>query len=149
MLTLPIIFLDFDGVLNTNQWIWDHSERGFEHIDPERVTFLNQLVDRSDALVVVSSAWRILYPLNELREGLAAKGFTGEIVSTTDNNGSVRGFQIQRWRETHNHTGPFVILDDSSDMAHLMPWLVKTSADHGLTGYEVKQALHILRNQPE
>lgn len=146
----PVIFLDFDGVLNNNQWIWDHSERGFEHIDPDHiVSFLNVLIHRTKAKVVVSSAWRILHTLEQLREGLASKGFLGEIIGVTDTIGSVRGNQIARWRDANKHTGPFVILDDSTDMGLLLPWLVRTYSEFGMNSQTVDDATHLLLNQPE
>jgi hypothetical protein len=140
----PIIFLDFDGVLNSNAWVWSHSNDGFDHIDPSRVALVNQLIARSKARVVVSSAWRILHTVEELRGGLAEHGFAGDIIGATDRVGSVRGDQIQRWLTANEHDGPFVILDDSTDMAHLLPSLVRCNADTGITQTEVDRALEVL-----
>jgi hypothetical protein len=141
----PIVFLDFDGVLNTYAWIYSHSERGFDHIAPELVQLVNQLVWRAKAKVVVSSAWRILFNQAELQEGLNEHGFTGEIVGVTDQIGNDRGAQIQRWLTENDHQGPFVILDDEAGgMLHLLPSLVKTDPHKGITQEDVEEALRVL-----
>lgn len=141
----PLIFLDFDGVLNSNAWVWSHSGEGFDHIAPSCIALVNQLIARTGAKVVVSSAWRILFSDAELREGLAEFGFIGEIIGSTDRIGSVRGQQIQRWLTAHEHTGPFVILDDSIDMAHLLPSLIRTNADTGISQSDVDRAVAMLQ----
>lgn len=144
MADCPIVFLDFDGVLNNDAWIYSHSERGFAHIDPSKVELVNQLIERTDANVVVSSAWRILHKLPSLRRGLKNKGFSGKIVDVTDTAGRYRGDEIQRWLTANGHVGPFVILDDNTDMAHLLPFLVKTDPAHGLTQADVDRAVGVL-----
>ena len=140
----PIVFLDFDGVLNSDAWIYSHSERGFDHIDPSRVELVNGLLHQTKAHVVVSSAWRILHSLPALRRGLASKGFRGSILGTTDRRGPIRGAEIQRWLTENQHDGPFVILDDNSDMGHLLPFLVKTDLATGITAADVERAAAML-----
>lgn len=144
--TNPIVFLDFDGVLNNDAWIYSHSERGFGHIDPSRVQLVNDLLHRTGAHVVVSSAWRILHSLPGLRRGLAAKGFRGRIVGVTDRAGHIRGHEIGRWLE-ENGKRPFVILDDNSDMGALLPYLVKTDPNVGLIVADVERAVAVIEGQ--
>ncbi len=55
---MKVIFLDVDGVLNSTP-----SGPDFE---PGLVVWLNRLVDLSGAGVVVSSSWRLEYPLDRL-----------------------------------------------------------------------------------
>ena len=142
-----LVFLDFDGVLNSNTWIYTHSERGFDHIAPELVQLVNQLLWRTGAKVVVSSAWRILFNVDELREGLVEHGFSGEIVGATDRIGSMRGDQIERWLHEHDHDGPICILDDSTDMNRLLPFLIRTSAETGITQADVDRAVALIESQ--
>ncbi len=145
--------LDFDGVLNSNDWIWTHSsvehrDDDFAHIDPSRVEIVDTLVSALDCKVVISSAWRILHTVGELKRGLTTKGamFARRIVGKTDTSGSVRGLQIQRWMD--NYSGhKLVILDDSIDMAHLMPYLVRTNPDTGIVDSDIEKAIAIVNNQ--
>lgn len=146
------LFLDFDGVLNSNEWIWSHPERDdeFIHIDPSRVEIINKIVDTIDCDVVISSAWRIIHTLGSLRRGLMSKNatFARRVIDKTDSVGSVRGFQIQRWLDENASDGhKFVILDDSTDMAHLMPFLVRTNPDTGITEEDIQRVLDVIDKQ--
>ena len=69
----PTIFLDIDGVLctirqyslthNSKSWLKDY---GCYPFDQKCVKVLNEILDRSDAQIVLSSDWRIEYSLEEL-----------------------------------------------------------------------------------
>jgi hypothetical protein len=142
----PIVFLDFDGVLNSDSWIYSHDTRGFDHVDPSRVHLVNDLLHRTDAHVVVSSAWRILHSLPSLRRGLASKGFRGRIIGVTDRSGPIRGCEIDRCLELHGRP-PFVILDDNSDMGALLPFLVQTNPETGIMPADVDRAVTLIGRQ--
>lgn len=48
-----------------------------------------------------------------------------------------RGEEIQNWINSFDQViEKFVILDDDSDMEHLLPYLIKTSYEFGLTDKE-------------
>lgn len=148
-----LLYLDFDGVLNSNQWIWTHSGREhaedeFAHIDPSRVAIVNKLVDLIDCKVVISSAWRILFNLADLRSGLVSKGatFRNRITSKTDSKMGIRGDQIHR-HSLHFPNHKIVILDDSDDMGIMMPFLVKTNSDTGIVESDIDRAVAIINKQ--
>ncbi len=152
------LFLDYDGVLNTNKWCWSHeltARDEWAHIDPERVEILNRLVEKLDCKVVISSTYRICHSLSDLRFGLTSKGatFRHRIVGVTDNKpGSrmsshdARGCQIQRWMDKYpDHK--LVIIDDSTDMGHLLPFLVQTNPDTGIVEPDIQRAIDIVDSQ--
>jgi hypothetical protein len=147
-----VLFCDFDGVLNSARWIHtvrhreSRSDRMVREIDPANVGYLNQLIDRSGARVVISSSWRKLgdYDPQLFQIELQTRGFIGQVIGCTPTFGTERGHEIQKWIDDNGHTGPFVILDDSSDMAHLMPYLVRTKWEFGLQQEHVDQALEVL-----
>jgi hypothetical protein len=147
-----LVFLDFDGVLNSARWLHtvrhreSRSDRMVRDIDPANVGYLNQLIDRSGARVVISSSWRKLgdYDPQLFQQELQLRGFIGQVIGCTDGDGPERGNEIQRWLDDNRHGGPFVILDDSDDMAHLMPYLVRTKWELGLQQEHVDQALEVL-----
>ncbi len=148
-----ILYLDFDGVLNSNDWIWTHSgpddrDDEFAHIDPSRVDIVNTIVDKFDCKVVISSAWRVLFSLFELRRGLASKGatFWNKIIDKTDNKPRIRGDQISRFWETYPNNR-IVILDDSTDMGHLMPYLVRTNPEYGILESDIDRVRIVLDSQ--
>lgn len=142
---MKVIFLDIDGVLNSVEWLNRYPEvRLRDQVDPEAVAVLNNIIDKTGAKVVISSSWRIFHSLNFIKQVLENSGFRGEIVGKTPGGGGVRGPQIQEWLD-NNPVESFVILDDSADMEHLLPKLVRTDCQYGLQEKHVEEALsHLL-----
>ena len=167
---MKIIFLDIDGVLNSKHW-WEirPKSKGYQNeeahalrnLDPEAIKRLNTLLDRSGAVCVLSSTWRTMYTLSKMQRLLEEKGFTGQLFASTpshasrpsrkDEQGEViyerRGIEIQTWLDMlgpRHQPDSFVILDDDGDMAHLMPRLVQTHFDDGLTEVHVEKAMELL-----
>jgi hypothetical protein len=163
-MSLPVIFLDVDGVLNSHAY----AERcntegrrwgGYHFLDPEAVARLDSLVRHSGAIVVVSSSWRIGTRTRKLQRLLGDKGFTGCLAGRTPilrpwrgGRGRTRierGDEIACWMSQHGVTADrIVILDDDSDMAHLAPRLVQTSFAVGLTDADIHRALALLALRP-
>ena len=59
---MKVIFLDVDGVLNSDEYI-DRAQKqeiqGIErHIDVEKIKLLKKAIDETGAKVVLSSSWR-------------------------------------------------------------------------------------------
>lgn len=146
--------LDFDGVLNNDNWIFclngripDHDD-DFDHIDPSRVAIMDKLVDILDCKIVISSAWRILHNLADIRFGLTSKGanFRHRIIGKTDSKGPIRGAEIARWMQKYDDHA-LVIIDDSTDMGHLIPYLVRTSSEYGIVESDIDRAISIVNAQ--
>ncbi len=163
---MRIIFLDIDGVLNSKCWLHDQWRNTGDdwpdgHIDPEAVAVLNEVIRRSGAEVVLSSSWRMIIELEDLEDVLRAKGYTGpNFLGKTPNHAQrplysgddeweKRGWEIHEWIGhyqglTRELIDAFVIIDDSDDMAHLKPWLVRTKFDTGLLPEHVEPILKML-----
>jgi hypothetical protein len=112
---MKIIFLDFDGVINSEKWMVSrrdkytmddiHNQYPFYEIDPEAVSRLNKIIEATGAKVVVSSTWRLGRTVEQLTEILKFQGFEGEIIGMTDHFGGAgksgytipRGCEIEHW----------------------------------------------------
>lgn len=153
-----VIFLDIDGVLNSVEYHRERHIRGSKPLDPVAIRRLNHLTDRTGARTVISSSWR-QWGFLAVRDMLRAAGVTGWIVSSTPilvggvyESGIFgwvpRGHEIAAWLEsTRTKVERFVILDDADDMANLMPRLVRTSHDVGLTDEDVRRAVFLLTGE--
>lgn len=151
------LFLDFDGVLNNRKFLLESEEEDPDReLDPKAMRLVNDLISRSGAEVVVSSSWRMGKAIPTLQRILDNAGFNGRVLDATpeidvlpDGTRAIRGNEIQHWLTTTDHeVESFVILDDDSDMGDLMPYLVQTSFDTGITQDHVERALGILLNRP-
>ena len=136
-----IIFLDFDGVVNSFS-----EPESLRCLSKGCVANLNTLVERSGASIVVSSVWRIGHPIADLRQILVNAGFRfpKRVIGITPRGYGVRGTEIGQWLRNHPEVEAFVILDDDSDMGPFMDMLVRTDSDTGLTDLDVEKALEIL-----
>jgi hypothetical protein len=90
---MKVIFLDFDGVLNSENWYIRRrdtdsmddfvSHYPFYEFDPLTIERLNRIVEESCAKVVVSSTWRLGKLPTQLQDMLNVVGFKGDIIDNT------------------------------------------------------------------
>lgn len=164
VLTMLVVFLDFDGVLN----------RGYGPGCGPQVGHLNTITDRTGAVIVVHSSWRWARSVEQLREILVSWGVTGQVldkcptplnprptldgfyVDTVDWDawkGSIessdeRCIAIQKWLDEHpGQVERYVIFDDSSALGHFVgkPEFIQTHLIEGLTKAHADQALKHLK----
>lgn len=158
---MKIIFLDIDGVLNCKST----RERidGIYFVEDNKIDFLKEIIECTDAKVVLSSTWRIgwVWMQNNpnyhdkhfimLRDKLQEHGI--ELYDKTPiMSGEHRGREIDEWLRCHPDVESFVILDDDSDMDEHIGRLVKTKWNSvgtggGLQRKHIRLAIEIL-NKP-
>lgn len=130
---MKVIFLDVDGVLNSEHWYKKNHKRHPERcrvetaIDPRFVRNLAKIVKRTGAKIVLSATCRgtVREKRNHYLHQILAK-YGLEIYDYTIRLGRERGHEIQDWLDKHRDVTNIVILDDDSDMIHLTKYLVKT-----------------------
>ena len=54
---MKALFLDFDGVLNTEKYLALYGAEGVV-IDPARLELLKEIIDATGAKIVLSTSWR-------------------------------------------------------------------------------------------
>lgn len=151
----PIIFLDFDGVVETIYWekakdgTWSYNihKLGREELNNKQaIGWLNELYNKIPYDIVVSSTWRMSMSVDELQNLLRRSGFNRNIkvIGKTPVLYQQRGLEIQEWIDTAEFKGKFIIIDDDSDMCHLLPLLVRCDCQLGFTIYDYNKALTLL-----
>src|SRR5277367_551807 len=88
---MKIVFLDFDGVLNSHEFMLKEYElrgtsdgpKGTTGIDSIAVARVEKICELGNASIVVSSSWRYGHSLIELKEILAEAGLTAKVIDTT------------------------------------------------------------------
>jgi hypothetical protein len=166
---MKIIFLDIDGVCNSDRYcnsyeyltetqqMTDQLIMLVNHyvlLDPKALGLINDLVNRSGAVVVLSSTWRGKYSPAEITKMMQDRGATFTVSDSTPAlYGKVNSSRIPRGKEIGTYLESlkvkpesFVILDDHDDMIHLKPFLIQTTMKLGLTSYDVERALKILND---
>ena len=150
----PIVFLDFDGVLNTEQYqarlavdSKPTKDTWGPLFDPQAVENLRQIIDFTDARIVISSSWRYAHSLDVLRRMWEVRGLPGEILDTLACGATYisRGEEIECWLE-RNDRPDYVIIDDLNDFSPAQrDHYVETNPIIGITEADAEKAIEILR----
>lgn len=151
----PILFLDFDGVLNHEKMLrrWIRKTGDNDGIDVYSARALQKILDISGADVVISSTWRKYYTDEQLKFYLSNRGCPriNIIGRTPEIFHSNRGAEIIMWLN-ENHvdrvTGTYVILDDDISVGDIPElknhWVQTYYEDTGLRSCHVPVALQML-----
>lgn len=169
---MKVIFLDFDGVLNSAaSFLLEERIRKenkiFDDLCPVNETlcrvctsnFRHILDEVQDAKIVISSTWRELFDIPWLQEKLASYGIDKDrvigvtpVVRPPRMSMSVeRGQEIKAWLDQHPEITKFVIIDDNNigkpfqQLGDLDgPNFVRTHWNTGLTLSKAVEAVKIL-----
>ena len=150
---MRVIFLDFDGVLNSREWMEKRAAQGeifsmVEEVDASAVANLNEIIAQTGAKVVISSSWRLAFDMAHIEGVLRKAGFKGMIISKTPRRTTYparRGNEIKQWLEERDNIESYVIVDDDGDMLEEQKSnFVQTSFLYGLKKEHVERAVSIL-----
>lgn len=156
----PIIFLDFDGVVETIYWDFNedgvldfnvHKHRHEQLNNKQAIGWLNELYKQVPYDVVISSTWRYYMEVDELQALLTRSGFDPRIkvIGKTPVLYQQRGFEIDKWLKDNEFDNKFIIIDDDCDMCYLSSYLVRTDCQLGFTIYDYGKALSMLTGEME
>lgn len=150
---MKILFLDFDGVLNSERTRYalgglpdDFRPAERAKFDPVAIALIARLCRHSDVRIVVSSAWRNLHSVEECAQelGLPIIDQTPFLGADVYENNVQRGHEIQAWLDAHPEVTHYAIVDDMDDMlASQQDHFVRTDPNNGLS-YSDYQALQTL-----
>jgi HAD domain in Swiss Army Knife RNA repair proteins len=155
---MKILFLDFDGVLNSTEFCRRVSQPGIIGLDRLAILKVNEIIRRTDCKIVVSSVHRYGKTVPELQRRLSRLGLVSKTIidkTPEPRDGRERGLEIQEWLDFGRwayaarvkispEIKSFVILDDDQDMAHLRHRLVQTSFEFGLEDHHVESCVEML-----
>lgn len=109
---MKVIFLDVDGVLNSDEY-FDRIEKLNEYgilreIDIDKLLLVKRLVLETDAKIILTSSWRYTKNGTLLRALLQDYGIDTDLTPQINNN---RGEEIRKWL-MENKVEDYVIVDD-------------------------------------
>lgn len=162
---MKIIFLDFDGVLNTEiyQSHFFHLCKEMEMkrvdakllkrliirdefgdiFDPVAVKNLSWIVEATDSKIVVSSSWRSM-GLQKLKLMWEMRDLPGEIIDITPTFGTVRGEEVMDWLKMNDYDD-YIIIDDNTDfLDEQKNKLILTNPTYGLSYVDALKSVELL-----
>lgn len=145
---MKIVFLDIDGVLNNSFHNEFSRHHGGLEFAPSCVANIIELLNETDAKVVITSTWRIRHTVDSLnRKVLTHYGLADYVVGHTPVlDDCPRGEEIKTFLENTNLLiDRFIIIDDDNDMGEFLGRLVRTNNRKGFTSTDKEKALKLLR----
>jgi len=147
---MNIVFLDYDGVVNTPMWSPDGKHCKYNLPNDGKVNnfqavqWVSEFCQKYNYDIVVTSTWRLGDPKYAdylknagLRDGIKILGKTPSIRKEPH---SIRGDEIKAYLKEHPEIKNFLIFDDDSDMGSLIDHLVKCDCFVGFTEREFIKA---------
>ena len=157
---MKVIFLDIDGVLNSEEFL-NNNQNGI--IDRNNVNILKNIIDRTGAVIVMSSGWKLWFDDNMMPKdgysqylydiflefGIKLFGktpdFSTEEIRTKKTFSHVKAKEIIAWLTKHESTYKYVVLDDL-DLKHeeINSHLVMTNAQIGITEADARRVINMI-----
>lgn len=151
---MKVIFLDIDGVLNSERYIQECDGYGIV-IDPSKMVLLKQIVDATGAKIVLSTSWREHWSKDDTQcdsTGVLMNSIFGayglQIFDKTPQLHTRREEEIRNWLDEHPEVENFVVLDDMLLSGEFLTGhFVKISAYFGgLDATDAQNAIGILNS---
>lgn len=155
-----IIFLDFDGVLVTGRCQMQLRETNGtlrdEHgalFDPECVKLLKDVIDATDADIVVSSTWKMEMSLEGILRMWSDRVLPGRVIGVTPDIDPIhRGDEIVAWLDACGEDCRYAIIDDTpfTDFfrEEQLPHLFKVDERVGIDEDTVRSVIDYFNGNP-
>jgi len=157
---MKVIFLDIDGVLNSEEFFKNNTNQS---IDKNSVSILKNIVDKTGAIIVMSSGWRLWFDGNMMPEDgysqclydilcefdikLFGKtpDFSTEEIRTRKTFSHVKAKEITAWLNEHEIVDKYVVIDDLDlKNEEINAHLIRTNGQVGITGDDAMRIIDVL-----
>lgn len=148
-----ILFLDIDGVLNTDRQQWYCQMNSIAPVDKFGYAFdskavenLATILEETGAEIVISSSWKFL-GLQTLQIMWKDRNMLGTILDITP-DGDNKGLKIDEWLLKHEgQVSGYAIIDDENDMQpEQQGHFVQTNPQFGITLKDAERVITILKH---
>lgn len=148
---MKVIFLDVDGVLNSEETGFGGFFTEDDIATKENVKWgqglvdrIRQIVEATNASIVISSTWRRHFSIGKFKDIFLLYGWDAPVVDMTPKLNQGRGVEVNAWLNK-NRIESYVIIDDVDQfLIDQKPRFVQTSIMTGITEADTKRAINIL-----
>lgn len=154
-----VLFLDFDGVMVTDRYQEQltatnsplRDEYGSK-FDPVCVEYLAQIIDSTDAGIVVTSTWKMEKGLDGMQRMWQARHLPCRVIGVTPDIDPIhRGDEVQAWLDANPGAVRYAIIDDTPFLNFFneeqLPHLFKVDERTGLDEKTVTKVIELLKSQ--
>jgi len=149
-----VIFLDFDGVMATEEYTdtlvakrKDTRDKFGTLFNPNNIEMLELIIRQTHAAIVITSDWRNYLSLWDMIRMWEYRKLPGKIIGLTPSISTHRGDEIDKWLYKHSKIKKYVIIDDMDYRQfrkEQRPYLVTTNHFFGLDKSSSNSAVNIL-----
>ena len=156
---MKIIFLDFDGVMDTAYYDHILCKRGLPEsdkfgtiFDPNCIRNLKSIIDNTGADIVVLSTWKDFMSYQEILDMWEYRNLPGFVTDVTPipSHRRNRGDEIDAWLEECRTECQYVIIDDLDAYnfnEHQIPRLLVVNPFNGLDEEIANRAIKLLNSE--
>lgn len=157
---MKVIFLDIDGVLNSEEFLKNNPNQA---INKNGVSILKSIVDKTGAVIVMSSGWKLWFDENMLpQDGYSqclydilhefniklfgkTPDFSTEEIRTRKTFSHVKAQEITAWLNGHKTIEKYVVIDDL-DLRNekINNHLVKINGQIGITEDDARCIINMI-----
>lgn len=162
---MKVVFLDIDGVLNSDLWNAIHQTDIYNGrlIDEDKVKLLSMIIINTGAMIVLHSGWRfwlnknlqpirkeadyLLSILNKYKINLydITPDLSTEEIKKSKKFSLIKAKEIMMWLGEHKEVNAYVVLDDLDlHNVEISQYQIRTDSKVGLTEIDVRQAIRML-----
>ncbi|WP_160687672.1 HAD domain-containing protein [Clostridium sp. C2-6-12] len=162
---MKVIFLDIDGVINSNFWMESHQKEISDGtlIDKEKIELLAKIVHKTGAALVMHSGWRFWFnndmqPIRKeaqnlidllLDSGLSIYAMTPDLTTEEIRKSKmfskVKASEIFLWLKQNPNIDKWIVLDDIDlHNDELAIRQIRTNPEIGITEKDADKAIEML-----
>ena len=152
---MKVLFLDFDGVMDTAYYDFVLAREGKPNrddygpiFDPKCVDHLRRIIDQTGASIVVSSTWKWFMTYTDILEMWQVRNLPGRVIGVTPTyKDKDRGYEIDTWLDECDEECQYVIIDDldgSNFSDRQIPHLLVVNPYNGLDDLIAERAVALL-----
>lgn len=152
---MKVLFLDVDGVLNSEKYVRRHGNAGLI-VDPARMELLQQIIRATDAAIVLSTSWREHWSPDpslcdavgeEINALFARYGLT--VYGKTPTLRAGREQEIAQWLRENPSVTRYAVLDDRFLSADFLKdhFVLTSNVRDGLDEADAQKAINILNSE--
>jgi len=139
-----LIFLDIDGVLNSEHFYQITPYYTWDLFDPVCVILLNKLIKENNAFLIISSDWRKTYGISQIRDIFKQNKIKGTIIDCTSIEfNKEKGINEYLKKLSKKLKVNYIVLDDEKLNINN---LVQTNLKYGFSFKDYEKASKILNN---
>ena len=157
---MKVIFLDVDGVLNSEEFLKNNPD---QLIDKNKVSILKNIIDKTGAVLVMTSTWKLWFDDNMMPRGGYSKrfydifslfdiklfgktpDFSTEEIKMTKTFSHVKSKEIIQWLNSNKNVEQYIVIDDL-DLRdeEINKHLVRTDGSIGITEEDAKRVIKMI-----